>query len=98
MTNEPSVRAYFLVLAALLILAAATTGIAYVDLGEFNTVVALFIATLKAFLVALIFMHLLYTRGVTRIVVLAGCFWIALMISFTLADVFSRSWLGPQGP
>jgi hypothetical protein len=39
-------------------------------------------------------MHLLYARGLTRVVVLAGCFWVALMVSLTLADVFSRSWAG----
>ena len=43
-------------------------------------------------------MHLLYTHGLTRIVVLAGFFWLALMVSFTLADVFTRQWAGRLGP
>ena len=83
---------------ALLLLAAATTAIAYIDLGPFNTVVALAIASIKACLVGLFFMHLLYTQGLTRIVVLAGFFWLALMVSFTLADVFTRQWAGRLGP
>lgn len=99
MTQEtPSVRTYTLVFVALLLLAALTTGIAYIDLGPFNTVAALAIAFIKMCLVGLFFMHLLYSRGLTRIVVLAGFFWLALMVSFTLADVFSRSWIKPPGP
>jgi cytochrome c oxidase subunit 4 len=94
--RTPSVRTYVLVFVALLILAGATTGIAYIDLGPFNTLVALTIAVLKMTLVGLFFMHLLYTHGLTRIVVLAGLFWFALMISGTLADAFTRGWLtGP---
>jgi len=92
--QSPSVRTYLLVFVALLVLAGATTGIAYVDLGPFNTVVALAIAAIKMALVGLFFMHLLYSHGLTRIVVLAGFFWLALMVSFTLADAFSRHWVG----
>jgi caa(3)-type oxidase subunit IV len=49
-------------------------------------------------LVGLFFMHLWYSPGLNRIVVLAGFFWLALMVSFTLADVFTRSWINPPGP
>ncbi len=96
--ENPSVGIYILVFTALLVLAALTTGIAYVNLGPFNTVIALAIAVVKMSLVGLIFMHLWYSPGLNRIVVLAGFFWLALMVSFTLADVFSRSWIAPPGP
>jgi cytochrome c oxidase subunit IV len=96
--RTPSVGTYILVFVALLLLAALTTGVAYINLGAFNTVVALAIAVIKMSLVGLVFMHLWYSRGLTRIVVLAGFFWLALMVSFTLADVFSRSWIKPPGP
>jgi cytochrome c oxidase subunit IV len=96
--QTPSVRTYSLVFVALLILAALTTGIAYIDLGPLNTVGALAIAFIKMCLVGLFFMELRYGRGLTRIVVLAGFFWLALMVSFTLADVFTRSWIKPPGP
>ena len=96
--KKPSVGTHTMVFVALLILAALTTGIAYINLGELNTVVALAIAALKMCLVGLFFMHLWYSRGLARIVVLAGFFWLALMVSFTLADVFSRSWIKPPGP
>jgi cytochrome c oxidase subunit IV len=96
--ENPSVLTYVLVFVALIVLAALTTGIAYIDLGPFNTVVALAIAVIKMCLVGLFFMHLLYSHGLTRIVVLAGFFWLALMVSFTLADVLSRNWIKPTGP
>jgi cytochrome c oxidase subunit IV len=94
--HGPSVRTYVLVFVALLLLAGLTTGAAYIDLGAFNTVIALTIAAIKMCLVALFFMHLLYSHGLTRVVAFAGLFWLALMISGTLGDVFTRSWLtGP---
>lgn len=96
--QSPSLRTYTLVFVALLILAALTTGIAYIDLGPFNTVVALAIAFIKMCLVGLFFMELFYSPGLNRTVVLAGFFWLALMVSFTLADVFTRSWIKPPGP
>jgi cytochrome c oxidase subunit 4 len=96
--ENPSVGTYILVFMTLLVLAALTTGIAYVDLGPFNTVIALAIAVVKMFLVGLFFMHLWYSPGLSRIVVLAGFFWLGLMVSFTLADVFTRSWINPPGP
>jgi cytochrome c oxidase subunit 4 len=96
--RTPSVGTYLIVFAALLLLAALTTGVAYVNMGRFNTVVALVIAAIKMSLVGLFFMHLWYSRGLTRIVVLAGFFWLALMVSLTLADVFSRSWIQLPGP
>jgi cytochrome c oxidase subunit IV len=99
MTEQtPSVSTYLLVFVALLLLAGLTTGVAYINLGPFNTVVALAIAAMKMCLVGLFFMHLWYSRGLTRIVVLAGFFWLALMLSFTLADVFSRPWIRSPGP
>ena len=96
--ENPSARTYVVVFVALLALAGLTTGVAYIDLGPFNTVVALLIATAKMCLVGLFFMHLLYSHGLVKIVVFAGFFWLALMVAFTLADVFTRPWISPSGP
>ena len=63
-----------------------TTGVAFIDLGPFNTVVALAIATVKMLLVILFFMHVRSSPGLTRVVVAAGFFWLALLIAFTLSD------------
>jgi cytochrome c oxidase subunit IV len=92
------VKGYVAVFLALLVLTAVTTGVAYIDLGAFNTVVALIIAFIKMLLVVLFFMHVRWATGLTRILVLCGFFWLAIMVTFTLADELTRSWqVNPQG-
>ena len=84
---------YFAVFAALLVLTAITTAVAFVDLGPWNTVVALGIAFLKATLVALFFMHVKYSPRLTQVVVAGGIFWLAILIVLTLSDFMTRGWL-----
>ncbi len=91
-----SIRTYSFVFFALLILAALTTGVAYIDLGIFNTLIAMSIATAKMLLVALFFMHLRYKPGLTRIASFVGLFWLGVLVAFSMADVFTRGWT-PQG-
>lgn len=86
-------KVYFAVFAALLVLTAVTTAVAFVDLGPWNTVVALGIAFLKATLVALFFMHVKYSPRLTQIVVAGGIFWLAILIVLTLSDFMTRGWL-----
>lgn len=86
------VRVYVSVFVALLCLTALTTGVAYIDLGALNTVAALGIAGVKMLLVVLFFMHVRCSSGMTKIVILAAIFWLALLISMTLTDVLTRHW------
>ncbi|MDQ5857597.1 MAG: cytochrome C oxidase subunit IV family protein [Acidobacteriota bacterium] len=90
-------KVYFAVFAALLVLTAITTAVAFVDLGPWNTVVALGIAFLKATLVALFFMHVRYSTRLTQITVAGGLFWLAILIVLTLSDFLSRGWLPVLG-
>jgi cytochrome c oxidase subunit IV len=71
---------------------ALTTWVAYIDLGRWNTVVALTIAVIKMILVVLFFMHVKYATGLTRVVILAGFFWLAIMITLSCADELTRTW------
>lgn len=89
-------RVYFGIFAALIALTLLTTGVAYIDLGAFNTVAALVIAVCKATLVALFFMHLKYEPGLTRSVLLAALLWLAILLVLTVSDAFTRSW-SPKG-
>ena len=59
-------------------------GVAYIDLGRWNTVVALVIAVTKMLLVVLFFMHVKYNTGLTRIAIVGAFFWLGIMISFSL--------------
>jgi cytochrome c oxidase subunit 4 len=76
----------FGVFIALLALTGVTVGVTYFDLGNWNLIVAMAIATVKAVLVALFFMHLRYDNPFNAIVFLAALLFIALFISVTLFD------------
>lgn len=85
-------RTYYLVFAALMILTATTTGVAFIDMGPFNVVVALVIAFIKATLVVLFFMHVLHVTHLTKVFVVAGIVWLAILIALTLNDYLTRGW------
>jgi len=93
-----SVGTYVGIFLALILLTGLTTGVAYIDLGPMNTVAALAIAVVKMLLVVLFFMHVKYSPGLTRLVIVAGFFWLALMLAFTLADELTRHWSPEPGP
>jgi len=90
-------RVYFGVFGALMVLTAVTVAVAFMDLGPWNTIVAMGIAVTKATLVILFFMHVRYSDRLTRIVVAAGFFWFAILVVLTLSDFLSRPWLGVPG-
>ena len=81
---------YFLIFGTLLALTALTTGVAYVDMGPWNTVVALVIAGFKASLVLLFFMHLRWSTQLNRVVWLSALLWLAILIGITSIDYLSR--------
>ena len=83
---------YVGVWATLMVGTLVTTLVAFVDLGRMNTVVALAIAVFKASLVVLFFMHARYSPRLTRIVVLAGIFWLCILLAFSSADYLTRLW------
>ena len=87
------VRVYLAVFVTLLVMTAATTAISGVDLGPWNTVVALGIAVFKAALVVLFFMDAKYSPRLTHLVILAGIFWLALLLLITFSDFASRGWV-----
>jgi cytochrome c oxidase subunit IV len=84
----PSV--YIVIIITLLCLTALTVVAAYADLGPFNIVVALVIATVKASLVVLFFMHAKYSPKRTKLVIMAGIFWLLILLFMTLSDYFTR--------
>ena len=92
------VKTYLVVFISLLCLALLTTAVAFVDLGPLNIVIALGIAFLKMMLVLLLFMHLLYSSKLVRVVFIAGFFWLTLLIGLTLTDYHSRSWIPDPPP
>ncbi len=84
-------------LVALLALTFATTMLGRIDLDPWNLVIALAIAGAKAFIVAMWFMHLRYSGGLMRLVVLAGLLWLFLILAGTMDDYLTRAWLPLPG-
>ena len=85
-------RPYLLVFAALLVLTATTVAVSKVDLGPFNVVVAMSIATMKASLVLWFFMHLRQATSVVRLAAAAALLWMLILLAFTLSDYVTRGW------
>jgi cytochrome c oxidase subunit 4 len=96
-TAIDSIKTYVLVLLALLGATIATTAVAYVDLGPFSVVVALFIAVCKMLLVALFFMHVRHSNKLTRLVVAGGLLWLGILLTLTMTDFLTRGILGVPG-
>ena len=92
-----SVKTYVLVFLGLICLTVATTAVAFVNLGSFSVVAALAIAVCKALLVALFFMHVRHSTKLTRLVVLGGLLWLAILLLLTMGDMMTRGWVGVPG-
>jgi cytochrome c oxidase subunit 4 len=82
---------YTATLIALLFLTGITVGASYIDFGPGNVAIALFIATIKATLVVLFFMHLLWDKPVNAIIAMAGFLFLGIFLMFCLLDFSSRN-------
>jgi cytochrome c oxidase subunit 4 len=89
---HPTIKSFVAVWAALLVLTAITVGVATLDLGPFNPIVALGIATVKALLVLLFFMELRYSTALTKVAVVAAVFFLMLLVGLSLSDYLTRGW------
>ena len=91
-TSSP-LKMYFGVFSALLVGTGLTVYAATLDLGRYNAVVALGIATIKATLVALFFMHVWHaSEKLTKLVVIAALFFLLLLLGLTMSDYATRLW------
>jgi cytochrome c oxidase subunit 4 len=81
---------YTAIILTLLTLTALTVVAAYVNLGPFNIVVALAIATIKATLVVLFFMHAKFVPRRTQLIIISGVFWLIILLFMTLSDYVTR--------
>jgi len=95
-------KLYFMVFGGLMVGTLLTVAAANVDFGTLlgpsfgvlNDVVALTIAVAKALLVILFFMHVRYSSKLTMLIVVAGFFWLGIMIVLTMSDYLSRGMIG----
>jgi cytochrome c oxidase subunit 4 len=86
---------YLTIFALLMIFTVLTVWVAVLDLGAYgwlHTPLALAIATVKATLVVLWFMHVKYGSRLVWVFVGAGLAWLALLVGITVGDYVGRSW------
>jgi cytochrome c oxidase subunit 4 len=92
-SESSSLTTYFAVWAALLVGTFITYEAAFLDLGRFNAAVALIIATTKALLVALFFMHLKgASEKLLKLVVISTIFFLFILMALAMADYGTRAW------
>ncbi|HZP79449.1 MAG TPA: cytochrome C oxidase subunit IV family protein [Pseudolabrys sp.] len=96
MTFVAPTRAVLVAFAALIVLLAVTTALAYVPLHGFNALTAFTIATLKALVVAVVFMELREARGLMLAVAAAGFFWLSILLWFVWNDITTRTDFPPN--
>ena len=80
---------YIKVLSTLLILTVLTVVVAQMDFGFFNVLIAMGIATIKATLVLLFFMHLKYDNRLFPVIFLTGVFFLLVIFLFCEFDIIN---------
>jgi cytochrome c oxidase subunit 4 len=87
-----SLRTYFAVFVALIVLTLVTYNAAFFDFGShrLNLLVAVGIAITKATLVVLFFMHVKYGKRLIQLFVASGFIWLGLLIVGVLHDYLTR--------
>ena len=86
---------YFAVFATLMVLTALTVVVAYYNFGAWNKVIALSIASFKATIVVLYFMHVKYASKLTKLFTVTGIFFLLVLFGLTMVDYGSRTWVNP---
>ncbi|MEM6930863.1 MAG: cytochrome C oxidase subunit IV family protein [Myxococcota bacterium] len=71
---------------ALMVLTVLTVSASQLELGAFDLPVAMGIATVKAMLVMMIFMHLGFDKGFHSLLIFSSFLFVFLFISFVLMD------------
>ena len=85
-----SPKIYVMIFLSLMAGTGLTVWAAFRNFGPFNIVIALAIASFKATLVVLYFMHARYSPRRTHLVIVSSVFWLAIMLVLTLSDYNTR--------
>ena len=86
-------KTYVIVWVSLLVLLGATVGAAYLSLGRFNAIIALGIASIKAVIIAMYFMHLRYSPRLVWCYAGGAVLWLGILFAFSFSDYLARSLL-----
>jgi cytochrome c oxidase subunit 4 len=86
-------KIYAVIFATLLLLTLVTVDVATYKFGMLSIYIALAVATTKATLVILYFMHVRYAPALVAVFAAAGFVWLLLLLTFTLSDFLTRGWI-----
>ena len=86
-----SVKFYVGILAILIAFTLLTVGVASIHLGPLNLAVAIAIASAKATLVVLFFMHLKYDNRFNATIVICSLMFIGVFFAYTMNDTDTRA-------
>ena len=100
MSEEATIpkQTYTRVFVALMVLLVLTVLVSLIPFHNWHAawvgvVIAMSVAVTKAVLVVLYFMHVKLSSRLTKIFVVAGAFWLGILVAITLADYLTRGWL-----
>lgn len=91
--HDATMVRYAAVWIALVLLTTAMWGLSRVSLGPWTLVAALILATIKAGLVVVFFMHLLEARGAIPLVFASGLTLLLVLLALSVSDVQLRFFL-----
>jgi len=83
-------KIYLLVFATLLLMTLVTVDVAFYNFGWLNIYLALVIATFKATIVVMYFMHVKFSPRLTWLFAIAGIFWMIILMVLMLSDYMTR--------
>ena len=87
-----SLGTYFFIFAALMVLTIITVAVAYQDFGAWNVPIAFGIATLKATVVVLFFMHVIHSPKITAAILVGSIVFVGILFLLTFSDYLTRLW------
>lgn len=85
-----SIKFYIIIFVTLITLTVATVGVSYVHLGAANLAVAIVIASIKATLVCLFFMHLRHDDKFHALLFVSSLLFIGVFFAYTVNDTGRR--------
>lgn len=87
---------YLAIFGGLLVMTVVTVAASYIDFGAASTAIAVLIATVKASLVAVFFMHLRHDKPFHALVLVSGLVFLSFLFLFTLTDGDTRNDVDPM--
>lgn len=85
-SHHGSEAIYYIVFVLLMVLLGATVAASWVHLGEWNFPLAVLIASVKAALILLFFMHVRDSQPLVWVIACAGFFFLAILFGITFSD------------